>query len=89
MPKVIRHITIPAAVSALFFIAGALPLELIGCRNRGIVAAVVAIAAGGLGIAAAVRAITGRIRGDANSFLWMVSAFLLAIPALFIVLSTT
>ena len=77
---------IPAMVSVIFFIVAALPVELLGCRNRGLIAAFVAIAGGVLGIVAAARGLMGKIRGDANSSLWMATALILAIPAILIVL---
>ena len=87
MKKVTKHAVIPAMLPLIFFAIASLPVELFGCRNRGLLAATVAIAAGVLGIVAAVRALIGRVREDANSSLWMVSAFILAIPAFFIVYS--
>ncbi len=87
MKKITKHVIIPAIVPALFFVVASLPVELLGCRNRGLIAALVAIAAGILGIVAALRALMGKVRGDANSSLWMASALILAIPAIFVVLS--
>ena len=87
MKKIITHIMIPAMVSVIFFAIAALPVELLGCYNRGLIAASVSIAAGVLGIVAAVKALKGKIQGDANSLLWKTSALIYAIPAIFIVLS--
>ena len=78
---------IPAMASIIFFAVAALPVELLGCYNRGLIAAIVALAAGVLGIVAAVKAVKGKIRGEANSSLWITSALIFAIPAIFIVLS--
>lgn len=88
MKKITKHFIIPAIVTVIFFIVASLPVELLGCRNRGLIAAIVAIAAGILGIVAAVRAVIGRIREDANSSLYMASALILAIPAIFVILIT-
>ena len=89
MKKITQHVMIPAAVSVIFFFIASLPVEILSCRNRGLIAAFVAIAAGVLGIFAAVIALRGKVRGDTNSFLWMASALILAIPAIFIVLGST
>jgi hypothetical protein len=89
MKKVIKHIMIPAMVSVIFFAIAAMPVELLGCYNRGLIAAIVAIAAGVLGVVAAGKALKEKIRGEANSSLWMASALIFAIPAIFIVLTTT
>ena len=72
-------------VTCIFFIVTILPVEMIGCRNRGLIAVAVAMASGIAGISAAVKAIIGRIRRDANSSLWMISAIILALPAVYIV----
>ena len=76
-------------VPAIFFVVVSLPVDLLGCRNRGLIAALMGIIAGILGIVAAVRALMGRVRGDENSSFWMASALILAIPAIFIVLFAT
>ena len=89
MKKIITHIMIPAMVSVIVFAIAALPVELLGCYNRGLIAALVSIAAGVLGIVAAVKALKGKIQEDANSLLWMTSALIFAIPAIFIVLTAT
>ena len=89
MQKIIKHILIPAMVGVIFFAIAALPVELLGCYNRGLIAALVALAAGILGVVAAVKALKGKIRGEANSSLWMASALIFAIPTIFIVLTST
>jgi len=68
------------------FVIAMLPVELLGCRNRGLIAAVVAVVAGIAGIFSAVKALMGKIRGDAKSFLWMASALIFAVPAIYIVI---
>ncbi len=88
MKKIIKYIMIPAMASIIFFAVAALPVELLGCYNRGLIAAIVALAAGVMGIVAAVKAVKGKIRGEANSSLWITSALIFAIPAIFIVLSS-
>jgi len=80
------HILIPTLVTAVFFFVVSLPVELLGCRNRGLIAVLIAIVAGITGIVAALKAIIDKIRGDSNSYLWITSALILAIPGIFIVL---
>ena len=87
MKKNIRHFLIPMMVTAIFFAVAALPVEILGCRNRGLIAAGIALAAGILGIVAAVRAVLGKVRGDAGTSIWMASALIFAIPAIYIVVS--
>ena len=89
MKKITQHVVLPAMAPAIFFIVTLLPVELLGCRNRGLIAALFAIAAGMLGIVAAIKALVDRVRGEANSSLWMASALILAIPVIFIVFIAT
>jgi ABC-type branched-subunit amino acid transport system permease subunit len=88
MAKITKHIMIPANVTVIFFVIAALPVDVFGCRNLGLIAAFIAVGAGLLGIIAASRAIICKVRGDDMSSLWMVSALILAVPAIFIVVST-
>ena len=89
MRKTTKHIIIPLIVPAIFFVIASIPVEVIGCRNRGIIAALLAIAAGIVGIVAAVKAIIIKARGDSNSVFWMASALILALPLIFILLIAT
>ncbi|UCD78708.1 MAG: hypothetical protein JSW26_25435 [Desulfobacterales bacterium] len=86
MKNITKHILYPATATAIFFVIAMLPVELLGCRNRGLIAAVVALAAGIAGIFAAVKALIGRIRGDANSSFWMASALIFAVPVIYVVI---
>jgi len=45
MKKIIKHLMVPAMFSVIFFFIASLPDELLGCRNRGLIAAFVAMAA--------------------------------------------
>jgi hypothetical protein len=42
MNKITKHVMLPAAVSVIFFVIASIPVELLGCRNRGLIAAIVA-----------------------------------------------
>lgn len=84
--RIVKHIIIPALAPAAFLSVAMLPVDLLGCRTRGLIAAVIALAGGVLGIVAAVKALQGKVRADAASPYWMLSALILAVPALLIVL---
>ena len=86
MKKSTKHIVIPLIAPAIFFVVASLPVDLLGCRNRGLIASLLAIAAGILGIVAAIKGLIGKVRGDSSSVLWMASALILSIPAIYIVL---
>ena len=87
MKKNIRQLIIPVVITAIFFAVAALPVEILGCRNRGLIAVGIALVAGILGLVAAVRAVMGKMRADAGSSIWIASAVILAIPMLYIVVS--
>ena len=74
-------------ITASFFAITAQPVEVLGCRNRGLIAAGIALTAGILGIVAAVRAVLGKVRGEEKTSMWMASALIFAIPAFYIVVS--
>lgn len=85
MSREAKHIVIPLTLIAIFFLAAAAPVELLGCRNRGLIAAGIALACGLTGIATAIRGLAGKLRGQQGSECWMVSTLILAIPAAYIV----
>lgn len=79
--KILRHIWIPAIAPATFFLVAAMPVEVLGCRNRGLLALLIALVSVLAGLAAAVRGVQGRRRREVDSGRWTVSALILAIPA--------
>ena len=86
--KTASHLLIPGLIVALFFGVAFLPVELIGCRNRALIAVFLALGSGVLGIASAVRGIIGRVRNEPRTVLWVISALILSVPALYIVMIT-
>jgi len=81
MTPLIRHIALPAIAPLLFFAVAATPVEVLGCRTRGLLAFAIALLSALGGLAAAVMALRGRMRGDRHSHWWAASALVLAIPA--------
>lgn len=76
-----RHIVLPAIAPVLFFIVAATPVEVIGCRTRGLLAIAIALTSVLAGLGAAVLAVKGRMHGETQSIWWIVTALVLAIPA--------
>jgi hypothetical protein len=76
MPRFI----IPSLLPIAFFAIAATPVEVLGCRNRGLLALLIAFVSVLVGIVAAVRAVQGRRRGEAESVRWVATALILAIP---------
>ena len=89
MKRTAKHVWVPAAVAVIFFIVALQPVEILGCRNRGLVASIIAIAAGIAGIIAAAKALRGKIRGEPKSPWWMASALIFSIPLFYIVFVAT
>jgi hypothetical protein len=81
MNRIVRFLALPSLVPVFFFAVAATPVEVLGCRNRGLLAVSIALA-GVLGtLGAAIMGLRGRIRRDPNSQWWVVSALVLAVPA--------
>lgn len=81
MPPLLRHILIPAVVPALFFVVAATPVDVLGCRTRGLLAFVIALVGVLAGLGAAIMAVRGRLRNEPGTHWWIASALILAIPA--------
>lgn len=81
MTPLLRHILLPAVVPALFFAVAATPVEVLGCRTRGLLAFIIALVGVLAGLGAAVMALKGRIRVDRHAIWWIASSVILAIPA--------
>ena len=81
MTPIVRFLALPTLVPLLFFAVAATPVDLLGCRNRGLVAVSIALAGAMGSLGAAVMGLRGRIRQDPNSWRWVVSALVLAVPA--------
>jgi hypothetical protein len=77
---------LPAIVPALFFVVAATPVELLGCRTRGLVAVMIALVGALAGLGAAIMGVMGRRRGDPDTGLWVVSSLILAIPAVAVII---
>lgn len=86
MRRILRHLVIPAAVTAVFFAVAAMPVEVLGCRSRGLLAFGIALSGGLAALGAVARAVVQRARGDSHSAWWVASGLVLSIPAIYIVI---
>jgi hypothetical protein len=75
-----RHIIYPALMLLLFFAVALSPVNLLGCRTRGMLALVIALACGISAVFAAIKALKSRLRGDSDSQWWMITTLILTIP---------
>lgn len=80
MQRPVAHILYPAIMPALFFLIALTPVEVLGCRNRGLLAFLVALASVMAALACVVTALKGRLRGEADSERWIISTLILTIP---------
>jgi hypothetical protein len=80
MKLIIYHILIPAVMPVIFFRVAMLPVEVWGCRTRGLIALLIAFVSGLAAIGAALMGLRGRMRGDKDALWWAASAIILAIP---------
>jgi hypothetical protein len=86
MNRIIRFLALPSLVPIFFFAVASMPVELLGCRNRGLLAVLIALAGALAALAAAIMGTKGRIKRDPQAHWWAISALVLAIPAVAIIL---
>ena len=65
---------------AVFFRIATIPVELIGCRTRGLIAVMIAFSSGLAAVGTAFVGAKERKRGDPSAFWWVISSIILAIP---------
>lgn len=82
MPQIIRFLALPALVPIFFFAVASMPVEVLGCRNRGLLAVMIALAGALAALGAMIIGTKGRIRRDPQAHWWVISALVLAIPAI-------
>ena len=64
----------------LFFAVALSPVELLGCKTRGLIALTIAFVSGLAGLGAAGMALKGRVKGEAGSEKWILTVLILIIP---------
>ncbi len=82
----LHRIFIPVLISILFFAVAATPVELLGCRNRGLIAFVIALISGLASLGAAVIALKGRLRNDPDTYSWILTSLILLIPVVALII---
>jgi len=86
MNRFTRHIMMPAILPLIFFAVGLSPVEVLGCRTRGLLALAISFVSGLLALGAVFIGTKGRIQGNSNSVWWVISALILAIPVVGMIL---
>lgn len=82
--RLMRHVVAPAVVPALFFAVAAMPVDVLGCRTRGLLAVSVAMLGALAALGAALKAVFDRARGRPLSGWWVASALVLSAPAAYV-----
>lgn len=80
MKRLVRHVLYPAAMPAAFFLVATAPVQVLGCRTRGLIALSLSLASGVAALAAVILGLRGRMRGGAGAPWWILSALVLAVP---------
>ena len=80
--SVVRYFIIPAIIPVLFFAVALSPVDLLGCKTRGLIALSLAFVSGLAGLATAGMALKGRLKGEPGSEKWILTALILTIPVI-------
>jgi hypothetical protein len=86
MKRIIYHIIVPAIMPTAFFAIASTPVEVLGCRTRGLMALLIALTSGLAALGAAIIGAKGRVRGDTNTIWWVRSTLILVIPVVALIL---
>ena len=81
-----HHVVIPAILPAAFFLVALSPVEVLGCRNRGLLALLIALLSGLSALGAAIISIRGRMRGKPHTMWWVGSALVLTVPVIAVIM---
>ena len=77
---IVRHAIVPAIMPVLFLAVALTPVDLLGCKTRGLIALSIAFVSGLTGLGTAVMALKGRLKREAGSERWIVTTLILTIP---------
>jgi len=86
MKRIVYHIIIPTIMPAAFFAIASMPVEVLGCRTRGLIALLIALLSGMAALVAAIIAAKGRVRGDVYAIWWVASSLILTLPVIALII---
>jgi len=84
--RFLKHVLLPAAPLLAFAIDVATPVEVLGCRNRGLIAVSIAFVAILVALCTVIVALFLRIRKDPKSVWWIATTLVLMAPAILLIL---
>jgi len=82
MNRMTYHIIFPAIIPVVFFIIATTPVEVLGCRTRGLIALLIAFISGLAALGTAIVGTKGRMQEDAYPIWWVASSIILVIPVI-------
>jgi hypothetical protein len=86
MNRITYHLIIPSIMAVVFFVIATTPVEVLGCRTRGLIALLIALVSGLAALGSAIVGTKGRIRGDAEAIWWVASSIILIIPVIALII---
>ena len=86
MTRFVRLVVIPWAAPLLFFAIALTPVEVLGCRMRGLLALSVSLTSGIAAVGVAVHGAQARVRGEEGSTWWLLTTLVLTIPVVALLL---
>jgi hypothetical protein len=84
--RVFRHILMPAVMPAIFLAVVAAPVDVLGCRNRGLAVFAIAFLSVLAALVATVIGVRRRFRGEPDALAWVVTALILTLPSVLLLL---
>jgi hypothetical protein len=84
--RIVYHVILPAIVPVLFFTVALTPVEVLGCRLRGLIALFIAFVSVLAALGATIVGAKGRMRHDRNAIWWVTTTIILVIPAIAIII---
>jgi hypothetical protein len=86
MNRITYHLIIPSIMTVVFFVIATAPVEVFGCRTRGLIALLIALVSGLAALGTAIVGTQGRMRGDADAIWWVGSSIILIIPVIALII---
>jgi ABC-type transporter Mla maintaining outer membrane lipid asymmetry permease subunit MlaE len=82
MKRSVRIFLFPSIMTVLFFATALSPIQMLGCRTRGLLALVIALASGVAAVCTAALGLRGRIRGDSDAIKWVIITPIQTLPVI-------
>ncbi len=86
MKRILAHVGPPLVAAGLFFGVALTPVQVFGCRNRGLLALIVALASLLAALTCTIVATVKKGRGDKAFVWWVLSSMLFLVPVVGLIL---